>query len=125
MENKDTLQYFHNAESKYTVCIDVPSKEELMLMVGMCLTYDKKTVTLNVGIAKCHPKDRYVRKTGREISSQNLEEIEYYIQSIFFISDNCYDIKLVNKTGNTLTTVTMEVKKDIKRVYFVNFNTYE
>lgn len=124
MIKEDNLQYFHNPQEKFTICCEVPSKEELMLQLGMCLTFDKKTFPLNVGIAKCHPEDNYIRKVGKEISSQKLEEIHFLIDKINFINEDYYCIKLFFQTGLLMTKLELEVKSDNKKVYFVDFQKY-
>lgn len=122
--NQDNFQYFHNTQEKYTICCEVPSKEELMLTLGMCITFDKPTVPIRIGAAKCHPQDKYVRKIGKKISSENLETLWFFPDEIEFLSENYYCVKLFHKGNGQITKITLEVRNDIKKVYFVDFGLY-
>lgn len=124
MNKEYNLQYFHNVDEKYTICCDVPSKEEITSKLLKCLTFDYKTFPLHVGIAKCHPDDNYIRKVGKEISSTKLEEIHFLLDKIKFINEDYYCIHLFFQTGKLMTKLQLEVRSDIKKVYFVEFESY-
>jgi hypothetical protein len=122
--NEDNLQYYHNTDEKYTICCEVPSKEEIMLTLGMCITFDNPLIPIKIGAAKCHPDDRYVRKIGRKISSENLETLWFLLDKITFVNEDYYCVKLFHQTGREKTKIMLEVKKDTKKVYFVDFTCY-
>jgi len=123
--NEHKLQYYHNIGDKYTVCCEVPDKEELMLHLGMSLTFDKVIIPIKIGFAKCHPKDKYIRKLGKEVSSQNLNPCDFFLDQIRFIDNNYYVVHLCAKIQGYATMIEMEVQKNIKRVYFVDFKHFK
>jgi len=69
-------QFFHQPHldsKKYTVCVDIPPKEEFLE-----LTLNPHTLLeLNCGVAFCSEEDNYVKKIGRQLSSSRKSPTEF------------------------------------------------
>lgn len=83
---KDTIQFFHDKEHGATYAVDVIfDKEDLIETIHNF----NKLIVLQVGVSNVHPNDPYIKKVGRELSSQRLKPIDFKLDRVYHIySDN-------------------------------------
>jgi hypothetical protein len=91
----------------------------------MSLTFDKIIIPIKIGFARCHPKDKYIRKLGKEVSSQNLNLSDFFLDQIRFVDHDYYVAYLCAKIEGYATMIELEVRKNINRVYFVDFKHFK
>lgn len=74
------IQYYHNNGTviRKTIALEVPKKDTLMEMLKL----GQRLIRLNIGEANVHPQDQYIKKIGRLISTQNIKEKQYKLDSI-------------------------------------------
>jgi len=75
---------------RYTVCVDVPSKDELLNLISL----KNPTITLNTGVALCSLKDNFNKKIGRSISSSRKQPVAFYAFSINIDNDKRLDSRV-------------------------------
>jgi hypothetical protein len=76
----DTIQYYHDRlyyQSTYAVDINFTSQNLLDLLVN-----EADTLYLNIGKAKVHPNDNYVKEIGREVSKSKMEVLPFILISV-------------------------------------------
>jgi hypothetical protein len=76
---------------RYTVCVDVPSKDELLNLISL----KNPIITLNTGVALCSLKDNFSKKIGRSISSSRKQSVAFYAFSINIDNDKRLDSRVV------------------------------
>lgn len=84
-------QFYHNTHNyigfrKYTIAVDAPNKTVLfdMLLNGHI------DLMINYGAAIVHPKERMIKKIGREVSSSRLKETEFKLNSVWVDKGRTY-----------------------------------
>ncbi len=80
-------QFYHGTQNKghsteFTLAMEVPTKENLRIDIWKLLGDNIKTVKYSMGFSQLSPKDRYNRKTGRELTSSRIQEVELYLASV-------------------------------------------
>lgn len=89
-----------------TICFDkLPTVEQLKDSISILNPY----VTLDIGVSVLHPKDRYVKKTGREESQKALQQsraelvgVDKRLNSIVYTYK--VDYKRPTKNNNSIAT---------------------
>lgn len=90
---------------KYTVCLEVPSKQELLELV----TNSNNKIEINCGIAICSEEDNFSRKIGREISSSRKTPLSFTLLSYEGLIENT-DSKIQYSHTLIMTSNTIIVK---------------
>ena len=86
MENN--IQYFHGTKEKYgvdkqfTIAVNVPTRENLRIEIWKLLGTNITDVNIPVGITRVSPKDQYKKSTGREISSERIENTWFKLMEV-------------------------------------------
>ena len=95
------LQYFHSNTwdkwNRFTSAVEIPSKEALLNMLQFGTD---KVINLNAGYSLVNPKDNYVKKVGREISSKRLEIGTYSLFQVVFRDSGSFDFYFSKESGN-------------------------
>ena len=105
------LQYLYKVEDRLTYCFVLPEYDLIETAVIKAIMNDgEKLVSIGMGIARCHPSDRFVKSTGKELSYSNIESVEFKVKKILmhtesdevmvwlFSEDKLLTIRLVLKT---------------------------
>lgn len=83
------IQYYHNQNEhddfRFTMALEIPEKEvfEKMMELGT-----SKYIELQVGFSIVHPKDRYVKSIGREVSIKRLKSVIFRLDSCIYDNDS-------------------------------------
>lgn len=88
-------QYFHNQYPNpdiFTVAVDIPDKHALEALMFL---HTQKDIFLGVGVSMVHPKDRYVKSIGRQLSSSRLELTKFTLLQVDF-GNECVFLELYN-----------------------------
>lgn len=117
-EIKMNTQYYHGTIDKqhykeFTMALEVPSKIALLDFVGLSMNGHTK-MTLMLGISVVHPKDTYVKRIGREISTSKMEGVEFYLHKITQLT---LDTIAVDLYDGGMVSIRLEIKHDRERVY--------
>lgn len=70
--------------------------------------------SMDVGVAKCHPEDPYIKTVGRDIAASSIKPIEFTIESMVNKSKNRNEI-ILELVSDTINLKVM-VKKDYRLV---------
>lgn len=65
-------------DTQGTVAVELPSKEQLLNVIN----YQDSVLNVRVGAAELHPKDKFVKKIGRELAQQRLSFINAEVKHI-------------------------------------------
>jgi hypothetical protein len=115
-------QFFHQpnpSSQKYTVCVDIPPKEEFLEL----LLNPHTKLELNCGLALCSPQDNYNKKIGRNLSSSRKLSTEFACVGIFG------NVELIEKVYRQFhifileskdLSITVNVRHDHSRAMFVH-----
>lgn len=86
--NKQILKFFHRNRSEQqkrfgkknwpseTMVASLPAADEVLDVAAKFLFRDHATHTMDFGYTVVHPKDNYVKKTGRDMAVRNMKEID-------------------------------------------------
>jgi len=113
-------QFYHGDYNKghrkeFTACVEIPTKENLRIDIWKLLGENPKAVvSYDVGIARVSPKDRYNRKTGRELSASRMQKEELKLVEIA-VNDNAKTIVLSNER----VMIVLEMKEDRDKVHLI------
>ena len=67
------------------LCDDLRDKctvRKALPRLTICGVYDSETRVLKVGVAKCSPKDLFVKKVGRELAEKRAETNPFHITTL-------------------------------------------
>ena len=82
-----TVQFYHDQQNDITYAVDVPfTKEDLL----ECVHHFNQPIQFFVGKSYVHPKDKYCKKVGREVSSKKLVPIEVKLQGVSKDNEKLY-----------------------------------
>lgn len=122
------LQYFHANNiwfifRKYTVAVDVPSKEKLldMLQIG-----SNKIISLKTGYSLVNPKDNYNKKLGRDICNKRSKINDFQLTSVEFKENDNLDFIFealypeTREENHCLDEITISVSMKRSRPYLIN-----
>lgn len=82
------IQYIHetngyNFLNNRTIVIYQPSRFELEACEKKLENNEEVLISINIGIAKMHPKEKHwIKKTGRETSKKNMKIVKFFVDSI-------------------------------------------
>jgi hypothetical protein len=77
------IQYWHYRDisdfhRNYTVAVIQPVRSELDALEKRLVSNEDPSITLEIGIAKMHPKEReWKKKAGREIAKSNIKPVKF------------------------------------------------
>lgn len=74
------LQFLHkqaDSPRRFTLSLEVPTKQELITAL-----LEVKPVKVNAGIGIVHPKDRFIKKVGRQVSQSSSENYDLYVSEV-------------------------------------------
>lgn len=132
-QNVKDLQYFHNNNEQWDG-YDRPSKSTMAIVKldpeailatlrASFASLEKPIIPVIFGVAFCHPKDQYERRTGRQIALGNLKELmfELDLRNTYGFTDDALWISLRSFEQKTQTsyTITIKIYKDSKRLRIV------
>lgn len=100
-------QFYHNTHNyigyrKYTIAVDAPNKTDLFNLLLNSNNY----LNISYGSAIVHPKDKMIKKIGREVSSSRLKETEFKLNSV-----------LVDKGRTYFRLIRFEKDRDIELLF--------
>lgn len=88
----EKIQYFHSRNYTQdgelsifggeTYCLEVPDTATLVELLKLHLI-GPAPITLNFGLAKCHPKDKYCKRDGNKMAQDRMELTFFMLQSIY------------------------------------------
>lgn len=114
------IQFYHKTpnrcyqnESPITIAVEVPSKEQLRYATN---TFDE--IFVNVGRAKLHPNDQYIKSIGRQVASSRMKQEGLVCIEINEMGEHDTVMVFENLAGNTFT---FKVSSKSDKVWFVNF----
>lgn len=115
-------QIYHATKDKsyskqFTAAVLVPDKENLRIDVWKLLGENIKTVKYPVGIAKVSPKDRYNRKTGRELALSRMEDQELQLVEVL-VNHGKKTIVLSNES----VMIVLEMKEGRDKIHLIEVN---
>lgn len=120
------LQYYHNIAinelqdwvKEFTVVLDVPTKGNIYHLINCHVqpTYEFPNLfAINYGVAKLHPKDKYVKSIGRSVAKNKMQYNMMTIKDISFYKDG-FKLLLTDK----YITMILDVNHNREKVYFVD-----
>ncbi len=71
-------------------------------------------VSIQLGIARCHPKDQYVKSVGRDIATSNVKSVNYVIEKVEI--SNRDRNNLIVDLSNESSRIKLLLKKDLRLV---------
>jgi hypothetical protein len=119
--NMDYVQYFHGTKEKYgtdkqfTVCLVVPTRENLRIDIWKLLGTNIKEIDFLVGVAKVSPKDQYNKKTGRDVSYNKLGGMSFRLVEVVALDDGI----VVELTSGSLS-ILLKMMPDSDKVRLIN-----
>jgi predicted nucleic acid-binding OB-fold protein len=84
------IQYFHNMYAnpdRFTLAVDVPQKFFLENLINLS---SEKDIEILVGVSIVHPKDRYVKSIGRQLSNSRLQLMKFTLLQIDFGNEHAF-----------------------------------
>lgn len=77
------IERFKKIYQKKTFCIEIPDGVALNESLSRGLLFGREAeISLEFGMAKCHPDDQFVKSVGREIAMANLESRTFKVTSL-------------------------------------------
>lgn len=103
-------EYNYPKKDKKTYYFTLPFGVNLSLLIIETLRGNfNPIITIETGIAYCHPKDRYVKSIGREIAEKNKDLYVYTLYNIQLYPLNEFALLTLNSK-----LLTLEVKLNLK-----------
>lgn len=77
------IQFYHNTfpslnENKFTVCLTLPSKEELLELIKN----PTKSIEMELGYSICSKSDNFSRHIGRELSNSRKKQSTFHLEYV-------------------------------------------
>lgn len=97
------LQFLHEKEAyprRFTIAMEVPTRTELINSL-----LKRERILVNTGISYVHPKDRYIKKVGREVALADSKEVPLYVLSAVAAGPKETFITALSETGTELVFV--------------------
>lgn len=101
---KNAYYHWKTGKERRSFIIEVPSKQQISLM----LSYFMPSITLDIGITACHPKDEFVKAIGREMASKNIINSTFIFKSFVNHSDGRSYILFTNYIYDVLFSIVKE-----------------
>jgi len=80
------LQYFHCTEERFTVALEPPTKEVLRYI----LEESHGNLFVNIGFAKVHPKDQFVKAIGRAVAGARVKPVKLTFHHAYVHKNKTY-----------------------------------
>lgn len=132
----DQIQFFHEraVDGKTmgvscfggeTFCVELPKQSEVTSALSCYLNnhFDESRITLDlkVGSARCHPKDRYAKKTGNKIAIEHMKSEKFFVD---FFDTSAFNHKvsvyLSNETYQVFFTYFLNRKDTYPRLHDIS-----
>jgi hypothetical protein len=113
-------QIYHGTQDKghskqFTAAVEIPTKENLRIDVYKLLGENPKAiVSYNIGFANLNPKDRYVRKMGKQLACERMEQQQLKLVEIIV----CEDRKSI-VLSNERVMIVLEMKENRDKVHLI------
>ena len=121
-------QYLHDnkfltiMEQPKTYVFELPDYYLMEAMVSKTVTDGfTNTLSMNVGIARLHKEDKYVKAIGREIAKKNIKKYSFSIERIV-IHTMDKEIVVFLKSKNDDLRLTMIMKQSYKTLKIIMVN---
>lgn len=104
-------QFFHGThdltwtDKEHTMVLEVPD-------TALVFTFhegEERKLSLNFGMSRVHPDDKYNRKKGREESVRQIEEVDFEM-SEFTFSETIFRLFLTGTYKNQIVRLTLDLK---------------
>ena len=120
----DQIQFFHEraVDEKTmevlcfggeTFCVELPKQSDVTSALSCYLNnhFDESRISfdLNLGSAKCHPKDRYSKKSGNKIALERMKSEKFFVD---FFDTSAFNHKVLVYLSNDTYQVSF--------MYFLN-----
>lgn len=104
-------QFYYTYDSKQTFHVEVPTKKALqdILKTGH--------ITINIGHAKRHPNDQFIKKIGREVAISRTIPVNFELNEINIVEEYQYYYLLNNEYNYHLR---LQIKTNRPTVYLVD-----
>lgn len=113
-------QYYHKmiGNFKYTAVVDVPTKDEMVQVLGLNL-FHKLEVTIKCGYAIVNPKDRYVKKIGRETADNRAESFKFKVVNMDTVAGHSM-IDLISVDDDCpVISLCFDIKHDRTKIHLI------
>jgi hypothetical protein len=100
--------YFYKSNNVYAINED---REFLKSELLACLK-ENKPVVIEIGRARLHPEDVYVKKIGREVALKNIKPVSFEVDDFFVFKED----------GKIKTTITLKNKNMELTLRFTDFS---
>ena len=100
-----------------TYCFELPSYVSILRDISWAINnkLERPYFSMNMGIAKCHKNDNYVKSVGRDISQSKLEQVDFIIKKVSMVSSqNEINVKLYSPLTGVI--VFLVVRKSFENI---------
>ena len=108
-----SIQFIHNIDSGRTIAVEEIPVQDLMDLIDLLTSNQPPqgefAININVGIAKLHPKDKYIKAEGRKIAVLNMSSVLFNVQRVDIRMDG--NIYFLIQNGNIALSVMVNRSK--------------
>ena len=112
-------QFFHylkdSSKGGKTFCVELPDSTEFGLMILNNIV-NNDPIKLKIGIAKCSDKDYYIKKLGRELSSNRLKDEDF---DLIKVTKNLNKSLVVLYNNNLHTELAFQLNAKSQKVWLL------
>jgi len=118
------IQFAHDrrwraGSSGTTLAVAVPDKGTL---TAMLIPGTLKSIPILVGYSRCHPKDNFNKKLGRDKAMERLSLHRYILKEVHYHDDRIsLTLKLDNSNNSEVREIILDIKPSRSRVWLSSY----
>lgn len=112
------IQYYHNMQARYTIAMEVPTKEALTALMQPGTS---KKLAIKIGRADCSKQDQYTRKVGASVAASRLQADIFELIAVNYTNDVVYMYLTNPFLEEDMRTVVLRINPVAVKPHFIDY----